>query len=636
MLRNPTDIDIDARGRVWVCEGVNYRSSFKPWGALDPAGDRIVILEDTDHDGVADKAKTFYQGTNINSALGICVRGNRVIVSCSPKVLILTDVDGDDRADTVETLFSVEGFDHDHGVHAMVFGPDGKLYFNFGNAGKHLKDKNGKLIVDLEGNEVEAKGKPYREGMAFRCDLDGSNLEVLGHNFRNPYELAVDSFGTVWQSDNDDDGNRSVRINYVMQHGNFGYTDPLTGAGWSEAWKKTKGKGVPDDDKPLYHWHQMDPGVVPNTLVTGAGAPTGIAIYEGKLLPPVFQNQMIHCDAGTRVVRSYSVSQDGAGYAAKTTDIFSSSDTWFRPSDVCVAPDGSIFVADWNDAGVGGHNMADHEFKTMKGRIFRIAPPGNKPSVPKLDLKTASGLTQALQSPNHSIRYLAWTKIQSSLAKTSSQTSQAKGVDLLMAGPAVQPQLLALWKNGEPRMRARALQLLARDPSHGTIQIRQALRDGNPDLRIAALRIAQELKMDLTPHLKTLARDSSPQVRRECALALRHRSGPAAADLWAELATQHDGKDRWYLEALAIGADKQENEFFTAWLKKSGGQWNTSTGRDIVWRIHSTQTPAYLAQLISDSATTEKDRARYFRALDFISGKEKDDALMTILGRGAF
>ena len=62
-------------------------------------------------------------------------------------------------------------------------------------------------------------------------NLDGSDFEVLGYNFRNNYELTVDSFGTVWQSDNDDDGNQGVRINYVMEGGNFGYTGPMAPAG---------------------------------------------------------------------------------------------------------------------------------------------------------------------------------------------------------------------------------------------------------------------------------------------------------------------------------------------------------------------------------------------------------------------
>src|SRR4051812_38171213 len=169
LVRNPTDMDIDERGRIWITEGVNYRSSFKSWGTLEPEGDSIVILEDTDGDGRADKRTVFYQDPSINAALGICVLGNKVIVSDSPNVFLLTDTDGDGKADRRELLFTgISGVDHDHGVHAFVFGPDGKLYFNMGNEGKQLRvpiNRNIPLhgavgnvpsapVIDAAGNEV--------------------------------------------------------------------------------------------------------------------------------------------------------------------------------------------------------------------------------------------------------------------------------------------------------------------------------------------------------------------------------------------------------------------------------------------------------------------------------------------------
>src|SRR4051794_6117782 len=212
MVRNPTDIDVDERGRVWVAEAVNYRSSFKPWGTLEPAGDRIVILEDTNLDGVADKETVFYQDASINAALGVCVLGNKVIVCDSPNVFVLTDTDGDGKADKRELLFTgIGGFDHDHGVHAFTFGPDGKLYFNMGNESKHLRrplkpkmplhglvtNVISEPVIDLDGKEVNTHGKPYQNGMVFRCDPDGQNVETLAWNFRNNYEVAVDSFGTL-------------------------------------------------------------------------------------------------------------------------------------------------------------------------------------------------------------------------------------------------------------------------------------------------------------------------------------------------------------------------------------------------------------------------------------------------------
>jgi putative membrane-bound dehydrogenase-like protein len=608
MLRNPTDMDIDERGRVWITEGVNYRSTFQPWGTLQPAGDKVIVLEDTDSDGVADKQTVFYQGPDINSALGICVLGNKVIVSRSPNVFVLTDTDGDGKADKKEILFSgIGGVDHDHGVHAFTFGPDGKLYFCFGNLGGQLLDRDGKPVRDIEGNPVSNTGEPYRQGMVFRCNVDGSDVEVLAYNFRNNYEVAVDSFGTLWQSDNDDDGNRATRINYVMEHGNFGYTDELTGAGWFE--KRTN----LEKDIPSRHWHLNDPGVVPNLLMTGAGAPTGILVYEGNLLPEIFRGQMIHADALTRVVRSYPVQPDGAGYRAETVNILTTSDTWFRPSDVCIAPDGSLYVADWNDATVGGHDMADRDLAKMTGRVYRVAPAGAKASVPKLDLKTAAGCVAALQSPNLSTRYLAWTTLKA---------MQHDG----------EKELLKVWSGkGDPRMRARALYVLAEIPGAADKYVRQAVKDKNPDLRITGLRVAREKSLDVISYVKKLVDDSSAQVRRECAIALRHNPSPEAAKLWAELAAQHDGKDRWYLEALGIGADKQEDRFFDAWLAKVGKNWNTPAGRDIVWRSRAGKSAELLAQIIMDPATAESERARYLRAFDFIKGPEKKAALVELL-----
>jgi putative membrane-bound dehydrogenase-like protein len=587
-----------------------------------------VVLEDTNGDGLADKETVFYQDPSINAALGICVLGNKVIVSTSPNVFVLTDTDGDGKADKRELLFTgIGGKDHDHGVHAFVFGPDGKLYFNMGNEGKQLgypaskelplhglvEKVESKPVIDLAGNEVNNQGKPYRMGMVFRCNLDGSEVETLAWNFRNNYEVAVDSFGTIWQSDNDDDGNQGVRINYVMEFGNFGYSDEMTGARWAVGWEKAKSKGAAEEQKVFYEWHQYDPGVVPNLLHTGGGSPTGIALYEGKLLPEIFRNQMIHCDAGPRVVRAYPVQPAGAGYQATTKDILTTSDTWFRPADVCVAPDGSIYVADWNDAGVGGHNMADQKLETMTGRVYRVAPKGSKASVPKFNFKTAADCAQALQSPNQATRYLAWAKLH------AMQNAAAK-------------DLLKVWKgNTDARMRARALQLLGRIKGSEKLYVEEAVKDHSPEIRSTGLRMARELKQDVIPPVKALARDSSSEVRRECAIALRHNHSPEAAQLWAQLATQHDTRDRWYLEALGIGADGQWDAFLEAWLATAGANCDTPAGRDIIWRSRSKKTPALLVKILHDEKLSATEREHYFRSLDFITGPEKEAALVELL-----
>ena len=602
MLVNPTNMAIDARGRVWLCEGYNYRPTLNPDNPTKEEGDRILILEDENGDGKADKSTVFYQGNDVNAALGIWVMGNKAIVSCSPNIFLLTDTDGDDKADQKEVLFEgIQGEQHDHAIHAATFGPDGKMYFNFGNAGEKILDKNGKPVTEQTGVEVADHVKPYQQGMVFRCDADGSNFEVLGHNFRNNYEVAVDSYGTLWQSDNDDDGNKGVRINYVMEYGNYGYRDQETGESW-----RTYRTGM-EEEIPKRHWHLNDPGVVPNLLQTGAGSPTGILVYEGDLLPERFHNQIIHSDAGPNVVRSYPVEKDGAGYTATVDNLVKGKDQWFRPADVCVAPDGSLFIADWYDPGVGGHQMGD----LQQGRIYRVASDQTY-KVPQFDVSTPAGAVEALKNPNLSARYMAWQKLHA-------------------WGSEAEPVLTEMAQSENPRYRARALWLLTKIDGKGDQYVQQALSDENPDLRIAGIRMARQLDEDMMPVLTQMKQDESPQVRREVAIALRYLDSPAADDLWADLAVQHDPKDRWNLEALGIGADEHPESRFQAWLSKVGDDWDTPVGRDIVWRMRSKKTIPLLAKLIEDSeANTYPDRLRYFRAFDFQDDPAKEETLANL------
>ncbi|MFT5109598.1 MAG: putative membrane-bound dehydrogenase-like protein, partial [Pseudoalteromonas tetraodonis] len=105
MLLSPSSIDIDHLGRVWVCEIVNYRGH----RGKRPEGDRILVLEDSTGDGKADKSTVFYQGSDIDSPHGICVLGNKVIVSAGDNVWVMTDEDGDLKSDKKEALFTKIG-----------------------------------------------------------------------------------------------------------------------------------------------------------------------------------------------------------------------------------------------------------------------------------------------------------------------------------------------------------------------------------------------------------------------------------------------------------------------------------------------------------------------------------------------
>ncbi|MEC9094754.1 MAG: PVC-type heme-binding CxxCH protein [Planctomycetota bacterium] len=599
-LSNPCSIDVDDRGRVWVAEAVNYRKKTRR------QGDRILILEDTNLDGKADLTKVFYQNSDIDGVHGVCVLGNTVIVSASDRILVLADVNGDDVADSKKLLFrgnvihAVHG-QHDHAIHAVMFGPDGRLYFNFGNFNTELRHPDGTLVRDIYGKPVNNARSPYQEGMVIRCELDGSRVEVLGHNFRNNWEVTVDSYGSLWQSDNDN-GSSACRVNYVMENGNYGYRDELTGNDYRTP--RTNLETTPQDQM----WHQNDPGVVPNLLITGFGAPTGILVYEGELLPKPFRNQLIHAEPGRNRVWAFPTQVHGAGYKATIADLASSEkDLDYRPCDVSVAPDGSLFIADWYDP-------VDCCHKTLNdaGRLFRVAPAGHRYSRVQQDYQSIQGAIKALCNPNLATRYRAWTAL--------------KGF-----GDLAIPEIQRLAKHPRPRYRARALWAFAEISHTPLAAIQLALTDSTPEIRCLALRIARRHQLKIEPFVKQLAEDTSPQVRRECAIALHRRTGTDAVDLWVQLALQHDGADRWYTEALGIGETGKENECFQQFLDQTGNRWSSKRYRDVIWRSRANQAAKHLTLLLQDPALPTSEHPRWIRALDFHRGPVKQQAIIEML-----
>jgi putative membrane-bound dehydrogenase-like protein len=608
LFANPTCMDIDHLGRVWVCESVNYRTKLhrKPLNRAE--GDRIVILQDTTGSGKADKAVTFYQSPELYGPMGIAVAkdpvgpGYKVFVCQSPDILVFTDSKGVGKADGPPTklLSGFGGFDHDHGVHGILIGPDLKLYFSVGDQGvRNLQSSDGK------GRKWTSNNTDCQAGTIWRCDLDGKNLELIAHNFRNEYEPCVDSFGTVFVSDNDDDGNQQTRICYVMPGGNYGYHAP----------------------RKVSHWNEELPGVVPKILRTGFGSPTGLCVYEGTLLPKKYWGQLLHTDAGPRHVRCYHLKANGAGYDVDREDMVTSTDNWFRPSDVCVAPDGSVFVADWYDPGVGGHGMGD----TTRGRIFRLAPKRNKPSVPKVDLESDEGILAALGSPNLAVRYMAMAHI--------AEMKLEDTIHLL--------DETIKWKE-QPVLRARALWQLARAYAKANqlnSRVLSPLIDDDPRLQCLGFRLLNDfwgaaewyatdgLVLDVKIIMQVRKDKVDPAALRECLVTLRNAKPVKAKDSIYSLMKRYDGKDRFYLEAIGIAVghyDKERRDIILKDFDKEFPQWNDKVA-DLVWELQPPVMMPKLGHYLADKTLPAVQRARIVDILALSDDKDAGKAMLNVL-----
>ncbi len=235
--------------------------------------------------------------------------------------------------------------------------------------------------------------------------------------------------------------------------------------------------------------------------------------------------------------------------------------------------------------------------------MFRVAPPGVKYNVPKVKFDTIEDNIEALKSPNLATRYIAWTNLHKEGAKAEAA-------------------LLKLYESKVPHERARALWLLGRIEGKGKhyVDIALALKEKDPNIRVVAIRLARQLKLDIEPVAGAARSDHHPAVRREGLIALRHQRFPDAPRLWAILAADYDGKDRWYLEAIGIGADNNWDEYMK-------GFYNLSRGihPDIGWRSRATKTPDWLAFTINNKRTPAEELPKFFRAFDF----QKDSDIKT-------
>ena len=630
LFYNPTNMDIDYKGRIWVAEGRNYRRN-----RTQPDGDRIVVVEDKNGDGLAESSHVFVQEKTFLSPLGIAVVDNKIIVSQPPDLLVYTDVNRNarfeqeiDRREVLLTGFS--GANHDHSLHSVTVGPNGQYYFNHGNKGSQVTDKEGwQLNAGSFYGMKQVSGKPssdgqtYTGGVALRVNPDGTGMRPIGHNFRNSYEQVISSLGDVFQNDNDDP--QACRTTWLMEYGNLGYTSKNGLRNW-------RVDQMPDQTTAVAEWRQEDPGVIPAGDVYGGGSPTGIAFYENGIMEERFGGYVISCEPARNVLFGYHPQAEGAGWALPQRDTFLTSNpkknfagadfargssinglmNLFRPSDVTIGPDGAIYVADWFDARVGGHGTRD---VGQTGAIYRISPKGAKLSIPIFDLSTTEGQIKALKNPSPNVRELGRSR-------------------LVASGEKVIPAIKTLLQHPNRFIRGRAIWVLAKLGSKGLRIVERQLNNPNPQIRICAFRALRHEEHRMLEHAHKLASDPSPFVRREVALAMRYLPFETSRDILLEIADRYDGKDRYYLEAFGIGCTDKKAKTYQVLKQRRQSSGYDPVYSGLVWRLHPASSIRELEEWSLDDQLEDSIRRSMLFALSLIDAPQAAQAMVEVARSG--
>lgn len=383
VVRNPCSLAFDARGRMFVSMGPQYRNP-----TPDTPPDSVVIVRDTDGDGVADQTHTF--ATGFNCIQGLAWHGRDLWVANVPDLTVVRDTDGDDVADEYVKVFTDLG-NIEHGLHGLNWAPDGKLYMTKGNS-KGLAT-NERLAKEPD----RVAPKPFRElwgvpgppdapdfpapqtfrkdnykaayhdpaddwgrsGGVLRCDDMGANLEIVARGLRNPYGMGFDH-GFDWLG-TDQDQNEGDRLFMPFHSADYG---------WSHRWST--------------HWtgdNHLPTAPISVPVYQGSG--TGVIFADAPNWPASHRGVWFINDWLLKSTHVYRPTWDGAlmkPAGGKWEDFIQPRDALYRPVDMAFGPDGALYVVGWG-RGYGVERDARGAM-TNEGRIFRIAPKGMKPLPP--------------------------------------------------------------------------------------------------------------------------------------------------------------------------------------------------------------------------------------------------------------
>jgi putative membrane-bound dehydrogenase-like protein len=348
-VRQPISFCIDDRGRLWVAEAYNYPNRNAP------PKDRVLILEDTNGDGKADRSTVFYD--KLNYVTGIEVGFGGVWIMSPPNLLFIPDRNGDDKPDGRPQVL-LNGFGTKQSAHnianGFTWGPDGWLYAGHGRTSP---------------SDVGKPGTPSSERMHF----DGGVYRY--HPTRHVFEAFCDGTTNPWGVDFDDYGEAFISncVNPHLYHAIQG--------GHYEPWRGRKSSRYAYERLPTIadHLHWKDGkagdkkrGYLPTLFTDGGGhAHCGILIYLGDNWPGRYRNAALMCNVHGRRINHDSLKRSGSSYTAShRRDVFQAKDPWFKGVTLRTGPDGAVFVSDWSDTG------ECHDYKNTHretGRMFKIA-----------------------------------------------------------------------------------------------------------------------------------------------------------------------------------------------------------------------------------------------------------------------
>ncbi len=460
-LANPVQLSFDARGRLWVTTMPSY-PQYQPKHELN---DRVLILEDTNGDGRADKCTVFAEGLHVPT--GIEVGDGGAYVAQQPNLVHLKDTNGDDKADTQEiVLHGFDSADSHHSISAFTWGPGGALYFQEGT---------------FHHSQIET---PYgatrlKNAGVFRYEPKTAKLDVfVSYGFANPWGHTFDRWGQNFVAD------ASGGANYygTAFSGHVGYDRKHAGM---------------------------------KQFIQKRVRPTsGCEFVSSRHFPDEAQgNFLLNNCIGFQGILQHTVKEDQSGFVGTEIEpLLVSSDPNFRPVDLEFGPDGALYVVDWDNALIGHmqHSLRDPKRDMTHGRIYRITYKGRPlvepakiagASIPELLelLKTYEDRTR--QRVRTELRNFPTAEVMAELDKwiagltgTDSETQQQllEALWVCQHHNVVNEKLLRqLLASPEPRVRAAATRVLCyqRDRVPDALAlVEAAVNDEHPRVRLEAVR----------------------------------------------------------------------------------------------------------------------------------------------------